>query len=85
MDVKRGCFNNLGLYFEDVARRSGNHPALKYDNCEISYQELNALSNKIANFLIEKGVAKQDVVGIFNTKEPTGYATMLACLKIGNC
>ena len=28
-------------------------------------------------------MSKQDVVGIFNTKEPTGYAAMLACLKIG--
>jgi len=83
MDVGRVCFHNLGLYFEDIAKKSGNHIALKFDNQNLSYQALNSLSNKIANFLKKKGVSEQDVVGIFNTKEPTGYATMLACLKIG--
>lgn len=50
---------------------------------KISYNELNSLSNRIANYLLSFGVKPHDVVGIFNTKEVEGYASMLACLKIG--
>ncbi len=83
MGGKKGCFNNLGIYFEDVVEKSGNHFALKYENQNLSYRDLNALCNRIANFLRKQGVAEKEVVGIINTKEPTGYASMLACLKIG--
>jgi len=83
MDVKGVCYNNLGLYFENVSKENGNHIALKYEDQDLSYQSLNSLSNRIANFLIKKGVSKRDVVGILNTKEPVGYASMLACLKTG--
>ena len=83
MNVKRGLFVNLGLFFEDIVKNAENKIALKYNEKNISYKELNILSNRIANFLKDQGTSKQDVVGIFNTKEPVGYATMLACLKLG--
>ena len=83
MNVKRDLFINLGHYFEDVVEHDENQIALKYNGKKITYKVLNALSNCIANFLQNQGISKQDVVGIFNTKEPIGYATMLACLKLG--
>lgn len=83
MNVKRNFYINLGLYFESIVDTDGNRIALKYKGYNILYKELNALSNRIANFLKDQGISKQDVVGIFNTKEPLGYATMLACLKLG--
>ncbi|MEJ5755947.1 AMP-binding protein, partial [Salmonella enterica] len=58
--------------------------ALKYPNGDfVSYDDLNRLSNRIANYFTEKEILKGQVVAIFNDKTPYGYASMLACLKLG--
>lgn len=74
---------NLAQYFYDVANKYKKEIALRYKDKNITYEELNSLSNKIANYLLGKGIKSYDVVGVLNTKETVGYATMLACLKMG--
>ncbi|MCK9472195.1 amino acid adenylation domain-containing protein [Sulfurimonas sp.] len=76
-------YYNLANYFYDIVSKYSDQTALCYNNTSITYDELNKLSNKIANYFLSLGIKKYDVIGIFNTKEPVGYATMLACLKIG--
>ena len=78
-----GSHFNLASYFYSVSGSNKNKIALRYKNKEISYDQLNKLSNQIANYFLSNGINKYDVIGIFNTKEYTGYACMLACLKIG--
>ena len=74
---------NLANYFYDVSNLYKDEIALRYNNKEITYDQLNKLSNQIAHYFLYKGIRAYDVVGIFNTKEYIGYACMLACLKIG--
>lgn len=75
---------NLGLSFYEVAAATPDAVALKYPNEDnVSYDTLNRLSNRIANYFAEKGLRKGQVVAIFNDKTPYGYASMLACLKLG--
>ena len=74
---------NLANYFYDIADKYDNKIAIRYEEIYISYSELNKLSNRMANYFSSIGIKAYDVVGIFNTKEPVGYAAMLACLKIG--
>lgn len=74
---------NLASCFYDASDAYKNEISLRYKNKNITYKAFNELSNKIANFLLNKDVKPYDVVGIFNTKEVNGYAAMLACLKIG--
>jgi D-alanine--poly(phosphoribitol) ligase subunit 1 len=74
---------NLANYFYDVVLENADEKALIYSNGIVSYQELNALSNQLARYFLSLGVLKRDVIGIFNTKSPLGYAAMLAALKIG--
>lgn len=74
---------NLAKYFYDIVNENRNNIALKYEDMIISYDELNKLSNKLAQLLLSRDIKPYDVVGIINTKELIGYATMLACLKIG--
>ncbi|WP_234393685.1 amino acid adenylation domain-containing protein [Francisella orientalis] len=73
----------MANYFYDIVYGNGERTLLIYEGKKISYNELNSLSNRIANYLLSFGVKPHDVVGIFNTKEVEGYASMLACLKIG--
>jgi D-alanine--poly(phosphoribitol) ligase subunit 1 len=75
---------NLGLKFKQIAKEYGDKTAIKFcDGTEISFAELESLSNRIANWLLEKGISKNQVVAIQNNKTAAGYAIMLACLKIG--
>ncbi len=75
---------NLGLKFREVVKEYGDKTAIKFcDGTEISFAELENLSNKVANWLIKKGISKNQVVAIQNNKTASGYAIMLACLKIG--
>jgi D-alanine--poly(phosphoribitol) ligase subunit 1 len=77
-------FFNLANLFYAVSEKNKNEIAIRYKEKEINYDQLNKLSNQIANYFLAKGIKSYDVVGIFNTKEILGYASMLACLKIGS-
>jgi len=75
---------NLGQLFNQIAFNYSSKPALNFlDKTIFSYSEIEKLSNKIANYLLEKGVKQGDVIAIFNEKNSVSYSTMLACLKIG--
>lgn len=75
---------NLGQAFQNVCAQQGDKTAIIFDGKEqITFHELNCLSNKMAYFLLENGLKKRDVVAIQNKKSPIGFAAMLACLKLG--
>jgi D-alanine--poly(phosphoribitol) ligase subunit 1 len=75
---------NLGLKFREISKANWERPALRQPGSEItSYAQLDQLSNRIARLLIERGLRRSDVVGLFHDKSPPAFATMLACLKIG--
>lgn len=75
---------NLGLKFYAVAAKYAGRTALKYPSGNfLTHDALNKLSNRIAKYLLSKGVSKEDVVAIFNNKSPYAFSVMLACLKIG--
>lgn len=75
---------NLGLAFYKIVEQHATRVALSYpDDTQLTYQELNELSNRIARFLLAKKVQSGDVVAIFNDKSPVAFAIMLACLKTG--
>jgi D-alanine--poly(phosphoribitol) ligase subunit 1 len=75
---------NIAQFFYSIVEKFENNKAIIFiDNQFITYTELNKLSNQIARLFLEKGVRTNDVVCIFNDKTKYGFASMLACLKIG--
>lgn len=75
---------NLGQVFRTVCEQNKDKIAIIFDGKEgITYHHLNILSNRIANCLFSYGVRKGDVLAIQNKKTSIGFATMLACLKLG--
>lgn len=75
---------NLGQLFNQVASDLSDNIALRFvDDSTFTYSQLDKLSNKIAHYMISKGVGQNDVIAIFNEKNAFTYSTMLACLKIG--
>ena len=75
---------NLGQAFSLQAAKTPKNIAIRtLNNKEINYIKLDNLSNRIANFLINKKLNQGDVVGIIHDKSITAYACMIACLKSG--
>lgn len=75
---------NLGQLFNKISSESGDAPALRFLNGEIkTYSDLESFSNRIASYLVFRGIQRGDVIAIFNDKGLTGYSIILACLKIG--
>lgn len=75
---------NLGRAFERVAAAQPERPALVFGaGEELRYGELDRLANRLARWLKARGLGRRNVVGLFNSKTPRGFALMLAALKIG--
>src|SRR5207249_6850178 len=75
---------NLGLIFEKIAKLHASGIAIRFSNGQsVTYQELNARANQLANYFKKLAVGRQEVIAIFNNKTWDDVACMLACLKIG--
>lgn len=75
---------SLGLAFHAIANRYPDRLALRLiDGGKLTYRELDRLSNRMARGLLDRGLGRRDIVGIFNSKSPLGFAAMLAALKLG--
>ena len=75
---------NLGLKFKEVTAKYSDKTAIKFcDSSNITFSELDKLSDKIANLFVKKNISQNQVVAIQNDKTAFGYAVILACLKLG--
>jgi D-alanine--poly(phosphoribitol) ligase subunit 1 len=75
---------NLGRAFSETAARNSDLPAIRIEpGNDVSYARLDALSDRLARWLIERGIGPAAVVALQNGKTLYGYASMLACLKVG--
>ena len=57
--------------------------AVVYQNKSLTYSELNNLTNQIANYLISKGVKKDDLIGICLDRSIEMISGILGILKAG--
>ena len=73
----------IGIYVEHYARTLADHIALRYFEREISYRELNELSNRLANALASLGVGRGDVVGLHLPNIPQYGIALVALSKLG--
>ncbi len=75
---------NLKDKFSEVVKEFGNRTALSYpDGRNISFIELDMLSNQMANFMASQNLKQGDVIAIFNEKSLYAYALMIGCIKSG--
>ena len=55
---------SIGTVFADRAARYGDRIFLRFGDEEISYAQANAIANRYAAVLAERGVGRGDVVGV---------------------
>lgn len=68
--------------YEGLTKYEGT-TALCFDNSELSYEQLDKLSNRVANFLIKNGINKGDSVGICLDRSFEMIICLIGILKSG--
>lgn len=66
-----------------LAQQQPNKVAIRYENNEISYLQLNEQANQISHALLEKGVIRGDHIGICIARSIETVVAMLGILKSG--
>jgi len=74
------CLHQL---FEDQVERSPNAVALEYEDCQVTYEQLNARANQLAHYLKGLGTGPEVLVGICSERGPELFVGLLAILKAG--
>ena len=57
--------------------------ALTFSHTQMTYEELDKSSNQLANYLLEHGVKKGELIGLSLERSPQLIVAMLATVKIG--
>lgn len=73
----------LHYLIEKQAAATPEKIAVRFRGKDLSFGELNRKANRLARFLIEKGVKAEDFVGIFLNRSAELMISLLAVLKIG--
>ncbi|WP_309735115.1 AMP-binding protein, partial [Chamaesiphon sp. OTE_75_metabat_556] len=80
ISVRVNCLHEL---FEIQADTHAHHPAIIYQSQILSYGEVEARSNQLANFLVKQGVVCGARVALLLPRSPELYIAILAILKAG--
>lgn len=79
-----GYVYNLGARFKRIVNQFYEKDALIFPHGErVNYGQLDELSDRWAQFLLNLQLRQGDVIAIFNEKSLHGYALILACVKTG--
>jgi amino acid adenylation domain-containing protein len=73
----------ISRLFEQKAAERGEHTAITFEGVKLSYQELNARSNRLARKIISTGVAQESIIGIMMHRSAEMLVSILAVLKAG--
>lgn len=69
--------------FQEVVARFGDRPAIRTETSELTYAELDARANQLANYLLAQGLNAGDRVGILLDRSSELVIAELAILKAG--
>ncbi|TMO75135.1 non-ribosomal peptide synthetase [Pseudoalteromonas aurantia] len=69
--------------FTQVANSQPTDIAIKFGSTTLTYGKLNVLSDKVAAFLVDKGIKKEEVVGICTSRGVDFFVAVFGILKAG--
>jgi len=71
------------LFHKGIERWKGSHKAIIAQDAELTYDEFDALANRIANALISKGIQKGQAVVVLLPRRSTTLGAIYGILKAG--
>ena len=69
--------------FDEQTSKTPDVTALAFDDQELSYKELNERANRLANYLIEKGIKPGSNIGLLSFRGFDMITGMIGILKAG--
>ena len=75
----------ISQLFEEQVEKSPDSTALVFGDNSLTYRELNEKANSLAYYLRNKGVKRNDIVGIMVNRSIEMIVSILAVLKSGAC
>ena len=73
----------LGFTFAKVVKSNPSGIAIKYEDLQLTYQQLDEWSNQLANYLLNLGHKKGDVIAVALENRPEMLCACLAAAKTG--
>ncbi len=73
--------NTVRTFFEQCAQKHPDHIALKYQEIQLTYQELNQQSNQLARVILSHNIDKQSLIIISMERAPEMIIAILAVMK----
>ena len=73
----------IGDIIELNAEKYADRPAVYYEDRMLTYRQLNAWSNRIAHYLIARGIGRGDAVALAMENRPEFFAVLIGALKVG--
>lgn len=73
----------LGWAFAGTVRKNPTGVAVKYEDYQLTYSQLNEWANQLAHFLLSKHIKKGDVVVVYIENRPELLCAAIACAKVG--
>jgi len=70
-------------FVNEIAIKNPSKTAIYFEDTELSYTQLNQKSNQLANYLIELGIKKDDIIGLAVDRSPEMIIALLAIMKSG--
>lgn len=69
--------------FESQVKRFSDKACVVFNGSKLTYAELDEKSNKVANMLVDKGIKKNDVVGVMFNRSFDIHIALIGILKAG--
>ncbi|TQV77376.1 amino acid adenylation domain-containing protein [Aliikangiella marina] len=74
------CFHEM---FEAQVERTPNNQAIIFEDSTLSYREFNQLSNRLASYLIFRGIGRDSIVAINIKRSVESMIALMGVLKAG--
>lgn len=82
-DVNYPKNKTIAQLFEEQVEKTPNNIAVKINDAVITYSELNKRANQLANYLVGKGILKNDIVALRSERKIEMIVAILGIIKAG--
>jgi fatty-acyl-CoA synthase/citronellyl-CoA synthetase len=76
-------YRSIGCHLEAHAKKRPNAPAIRYQDDEFSYGEVNAWVNRYAHYFLSQGIKPGDTIGVNIENRTECLISVLAVVKTG--
>lgn len=81
--IKVPCNSTIISRFKEQVEKNPNNVAISFEGKEITYNDLDKQSDKVANSLLKRKIKKSDIVAILLPRSLEFFIDMLGILKVG--